>query len=185
MKNFIEKWLYARKLTRDARRVERILTNRSFSCTSQVGIMGFINNEEDLQQLEGYMHRLQKEGKEVHMLLFTSQKSPPHYYMPRLSVDFVTRKMVNWYNIPAGEAVWSFRNKPFHVLIDLCPGFRKDMLYVAATSKASLKVGSYHTLREPYYDLMLSLDHRYEENLQTYIREIEKYLHKIKPRDHE
>lgn len=185
VKNFLENWFYRRKLAKDARKAQRTLTNCDFSYATQVGIMGFFKNEEDLLHLEAYMHKLQKEGKEVHMLLFTSEKKPPHYYMPKLSVDFVTRKMVNWYNIPASEEVCAFRNKPFHVLLDLCPDFRKDMLYVAATSRASLKVGSYHPQREPYFDLMLSLNQEYSKDLQRMIREVEKYLHEIKPREHE
>ncbi|MFO8055385.1 MAG: hypothetical protein R6U19_09530 [Bacteroidales bacterium] len=175
----IKNWLYKRKLTKDEKLVTRHYTNPDFSGAVKIGLLGFARNEEHLKKLEAYMHKLQQEGKEVNMLLFFPHKEIPHFCMPRLSVDFVPKKMLNWYSIPQGKKIRDFQRKPFDLLIDLCLEPRKETLYVVATSKASMKVGLYKEERVKYYDFMLSCKNADSRNLDNYIREVEKYLKKI------
>ncbi|MGM0647670.1 MAG: DUF6913 domain-containing protein [Bacteroidota bacterium] len=146
----------------------------------QIGLLAYVENEEQLHKVEHYMHHLQSLGKEVHLLLFVPGKEAPHYIMPRLSVDIVPRKMVNWFGIPQGKVVKSFQQKKFDLLIDLCMEHHKENLYIAITSNASMRVGLYGDNMLKYYDFMLSGSKNKIRSFEQYTQEIEKYLNQLK-----
>lgn len=176
----IKKWLWTRKVKQDERLVQRQLLNKSLTEADQVGLLAYVENEEQLHKVEHYMHHLQDNGKEVHLLAFTPGKEVPHYFMPRLSVDIIPRKMVNWFRIPQGKVVKSFQLKKFDLLIDLCMKHHHENLYIAATSNASMRVGLYGDNMLKYYDFMLSGNKNKKYSFEQYTQEIEKYLNQLK-----
>lgn len=181
----IKKWMWKRRLSQEEKQVKRRLASKTFSNARKIGLMGFVENEEDQKKLEEYMHKLQNQGKEVYMLVFTASREVPHFCMPKLSVDYVPAKLVNWYQVPQGKAVKEFRQKPFDILIDLCLVHRPEHLFVSATSAASMKIGLYGKSMVRYYDFMISTKPSGHNAFEQYVRSIEKYLSQINPTNHE
>lgn len=177
--------MWHRKLAQDERQVKRTLTNKNFNKAKHIGLLAYIHDEEHLKKVEDFLHHLQSLNKEVSMLAFVPHKEVPHYCMPKLSVDFIPKKNLNWYNIPNGKQIRDFQNKNFDVLIDLCLRHRKEVLYVAATSAASMRVGLFDQDLVRYYDFMISSSSGNRKNIDKYISEVEKYLNQINPDQNE
>lgn len=177
--------MWKQRLNQDHKQVSRELVNKEFSRISNIGLVAFIYDEKYLKSLEAYMHELQEKGKNVHIIGIVPDQQTPQYVIPKLSLDIIPRKMLNWYHIPQGKQVRDFQAKPFDLLIDLCFEHRKETLYITATSKASLKVGAYSKFAEPYYDFMLSTQKQEQETLTSFTSKAEEYLNQINPSGHE
>ncbi len=172
--------MWKRRLAQEEKLVSRRLSNTDFSAAKKIGLVAYVDNEDSQKKLEEYMHKLQQQGKEVYMLAFVAGREVPHYCMPKLSVDYVPGKSINWYNVPQGKAVKEFRQKPFDLLIDLCLDHRPENLFVAATSNASMKVGPYGENMIRYYDFMIFSNFSGQNALEQYLRSVEKYLGQLK-----
>lgn len=177
--------MWRRKLAQDERQVKRTLSNKSFNNAKRIGLVAYIHDEEHLKRVEDFLHHLQRKNKEVNLLAFVPQKEVPHYCMPKLSVDYVPKKNINWYGIPHGKSIRDFQNRDFDVLIDLCLEHRKEVLYIAATSAASMRVGLFEEGLVRFYDFMISSTSDNRNNIDKYISEVEKYLYQINPGQNE
>ncbi|MCF8331988.1 MAG: hypothetical protein K9H84_06015 [Bacteroidales bacterium] len=180
----IKNWFWKRKLEQDVKSVNRQLLNTRLEDAKSIGLLACIPDEKKLQQAEQYLHKLQKANKEVNLLAFIPQKEVPHYCMPKLSVDYIPRKMVNWFGIPQGKPIKDFQQKKFDILIDLCLERQKVVLYVVATSSANMRVGLYRDDMVKHYDFMISGSEQ-KESMDNYIIEVEKYLNQINTKNHE
>ncbi len=88
---------------------------------------------------------------------------------------------VDWLMRPKGEAVQSFINTDFDLLIGVYVGNNLPLEYIAALSKAHLRVGPY-TDNIYCYDLMIDTD---RQNLDNYIQQMEFYLKRMNTDKHE
>jgi len=185
MFEWIKTWLWKHRLKKDERQVNRKLKTVSLDNAKSIGIIASINDEEDLKTIEGFVHKLKNHEKDISLSVFTPGKEIPNYCIPKLYVDFVPQKMINWFGIPTGKAIRSFQQKDFDIVIDLCREHKKETLYMMATSRASMRVGRYNEKWTTYYDLMLSETDNDKKNLKHYISELEKYLNQINAVNHE
>lgn len=180
----IKNWFWKRKLEQEVKTVSRQLLNTRLEEARNIGLLAYVPDEKKLQQVEQYLHKLQKDNKEVSLLTVIPQKEVPHYCMPKLSVDYIPRKMVNWFGIPQGKAVRDFQQKKFDILIDLCLQPQKEILYVVATSSANMRVGLYREDMVKHYDFMITVPEE-KKSLDNYINEVEKYLNQINTKHYE
>ncbi|MFW6019733.1 MAG: DUF6913 domain-containing protein [Bacteroidales bacterium] len=185
MVEWIKTWLWKRRLQKDEKQVNRKLATVTLDGAKHIGLVVYLYDEEQLKTIEDYVHNLKGRGKDIYLIVFTPGKEAPNYCMPKLYLDFVTKKMVNWFSIPYGKAIKSFQQNHFDIVIDLSLEHHKEILYLMATSRASMRVGLYHEAWTKYYDLMLSKKVNQKPDLKRYISELEKYLNQINTVNHE
>mgnify|MGYP000653869619 CR=1 FL=1 len=185
MIEWIKTWLWKHRLKKDASQVNRKLKTVSLDNAKSIGMIASIYDEEGLKTIEDFAYKLKKQGKDIRLIVFAPGKEVPNYCIPKLYVDFITKKMVNWFGIPDGKAIQSFQQKDFDMVIDFCGEHRKETLYMMATSRASMRVGRYNEKWTTYYDLMLTEKESDEKKLKRYISELEKYLNQINTVNHE
>ena len=85
---------------------------------------------------------------------------------------YFDRQALNWLEQPSGKEVDYFIGQPFDMLISLCAEPCIPVEYIAALSRAQLRVGPF--IEKPYcYDLMIDA---HEKDLTGLIKEIDFYL---------
>jgi hypothetical protein len=119
-----------------------------------------------------YAKSLKDKGKRVHLLGFFDDSGPIN---ENFTFKHFSRRNTDWALRPNGEAVEEFIKKPFDVLLNLEPETKIHSEYIAAMSRARLKVGPC-TENTYCYDLMI--DTADKADLPKFIREIERVLEK-------
>ena len=120
---------------------------------------------------------LKKRDKKVKLLGYFDNKQQ----ISNFPFKAFNKNDVDWLMRPKGEAVEKFMNYNFDLLIGIYEGNNLPLEYIAALSKAHLRVGPY-TDNTYCYDLMIDTDKR---NLKNYINQVEFYLNKMNSSKHE
>ncbi|MCI5083877.1 MAG: hypothetical protein MRY78_19420 [Saprospiraceae bacterium] len=138
-----------------------------------VGILFDANQMDNRKQVLQYAQSLEKQKKKTHLLGYLETVAETD--LP--SFPYFTKKEINWKYLPKGEEVQKFIAAPFDLLLHLHPQPNLTTNYIAALSKAPLRVGPYTTF-EPAYDLMIDIPE--DTNVKILIQQIENLLAKIK-----
>ncbi len=121
---------------------------------------------------------LSEQGKKVNVLAYFNKKNIPVYFNQRILQNIITRKNLNWRYMPIkNEHVKSISSTTYDLLIDLTLQENLPLLYCAAVSKASVKVGRFEDKNKPYFNLMLYPSKN--ENIYNFGKQILYYLNKI------
>ena len=120
---------------------------------------------------------LKKRDKKVKLLGYFDNKQQINNF----PFKAFNKNDIDWLMRPKGEAVENFMNRSFDLLIGIYEGNNLPLEYIAALSKAHLRVGPY-TDNTYCYDLMIDTDKR---NLKNYINQVEFYLNKMNSSKHE
>lgn len=98
------------------------------------------------------------EGEKITCSIFgyVDQKEIPQELLFWKNYSFITRKDINWYMKPSGEAVNSFHEADPDLLFDFTPELPLELQFMVQLSSARFKIGCF-TEEENDYDLMISL----------------------------
>jgi hypothetical protein len=88
---------------------------------------------------------------------FVHQKEVPQELLFLKNYAFITRKDLNWYMKPSGEATEAFYAADPDLLIDFTPNISLELQFLVALSTARFKAGCF-TEEQNDYDLMISLE---------------------------
>lgn len=94
---------------------------------------------------------LRGKGKKVTILGYLDDKEITH----KGDIQIFNKKEINWYGVPLSDAVDSFCNQPFDVLIYPHPTSVLPLDYVAYCSKALCRVGVYSEKENMPFELMV------------------------------
>lgn len=144
-----------------------------------IGILYLMENAEDLAEVESFASRLRISGKKVVILGFHPGKKLPVYFTPTGQNECLTRKDLNWNQIPGSASAGGFLQNAFDLLIDLSPAACLPMKYIAALTDAAFRVGEHHSDSIPVFDLLIRRDA--DKPLQHFILQLEHYLEILNP----
>jgi hypothetical protein len=164
-------------LRKDILKVRRSRQIVNMKDVKTIGIIYDASEEASYTIVSNFVRTFQEDQKLVRTLGFVNYRRLPHYCFPKLSYDYFTRRDLNWYYKPVNLKVNEFVNEEFDVVIDLCMHHSFPLRYVAAMSKARLKVGRFGEKYSGIYDFMLNVDDTI--SLEDFIKEITHYLNII------
>lgn len=156
------------KMKRSA--VERY--SMSFDKAKSIGILYDATQPDNEAIVKKYRKNLQQSGKKVEMLAYVHE--PQDATDESHQVHYLHRKQLTWSLEPKGSIVEQFINTPFDILLGLHIESSQPLEYIAALSKAHLRVGQYRDSREYCYDLII--DTPQNDNLQNFIGQVDYYI---------
>ncbi len=133
-----------------------------------------LNHREIVMQ---FSKKLKEKDKKVKLIGFFNSKQD----ISNFPFQAFNKNDVDWLMRPKSVVTKSFINTTFDLLIGVYEGNNLPLEYIAALSKAHLRVGPY-TDNTYCYDLMIDTDKR---NLKNYIKQVEFYLNKMNSSKHE
>ncbi len=141
-----------------------------------IGILFNATELNDRRTVLRYKEKLKNEGKQVKLLgYFNSEQSDPNFTFRHFN-----RKQIDWALRPSSPQIDEFMGFQFDLLLNLESRTRLHSEYIAALSKAHLKVGPVSRNTE-CYDLMIDAsDHM---NIDSFIKQIEALLKKTQSRN--
>lgn len=165
-------------LKRESQNVRRIVRSTNLNNAATIALLFDASSKNEFEFVRNYIKKLKDQGKKVQALGFYNQKETPVMMNSKLEYDFFTLKDINWHYKPTSKLVLNYMNEPFDILINLCTKTVLPLVHVAALSKAKFKVGIHKEKHIKYYDLLVH--HRNENDMSTFINNIEKYLQYIR-----
>jgi hypothetical protein len=139
-----------------------------------VGILYTIYNEYSYNKVCEFVKYLQDRRKNVKVVGLANRKLVPHYCIPKLSWDLLTKDDINWYYKPKRPFVADFIKEPYDMLIDLSLEDQYPLQYIAGLSKAKFKVGRAGEENTEYYDMMIETNEK--TTIDEFIKHIMHYL---------
>jgi hypothetical protein len=140
-----------------------------------IGILFNATELRDRQTVTRYKEQLKNDGKQVKLLgFFDSDQRNPNFTFRHFN-----RKQLDWALRPRTRDVKTFIDTPFDLFLNVEPLTKLHSEYIAALSRAHLKVGPV-TDNTECYDLMIEpADQR---NVEAFIKQIESLLKKTQTR---
>ena len=142
--------------------------------------VGILFDATELSQRDAVLQfskKLKEKNKRVKLLGFFNNKQDVNNY----SFKAFNKNEVDWLMRPKSEAVEYFNRNTFDLLIGIYQGDNLPLEYIAALSKAHLRVGPY-TDNTYCYDLMIDTNKR---DLEDFIKQLEFYLSRMNSSKHE
>lgn len=144
-----------------------------------IGILFDATEEKDRQEVLHFAHALESPVKKVRLLGFIDIKKVA---LGQTQFPQFTQKERKWNGLPGSEAVHTFINEHFDLL--LCLNGKQVMLmeWIAAASQAAMKIGTY-TAHPNDFDLMLETPA--QKGVRFFMDQLDLYLDKIIPTKYE
>ncbi len=166
-------------LNRRKKKLKRNREIQNFKSAKNIGILFYVNknNQQDLDKVLDFLLFLEKENSNIKALAYINKKNIPYQFFNNKGMLYFCRKDLNIFEQPKNNAIGSFINEEFDVLIDLNIEGVFPLKYVSSLSKAKFKVGKYfHHLNG--HDMMLNIDTN--NTLDYMIEQTKNYLTIIK-----
>ena len=124
---------------------------------NKVRSIGLLFNESQIsnqRELQAYIDKWTKNGKAVETFSFVDIKE---FEETTDDAGKFCRKDVNWFQVPQGDKIDAFVNKPYDILITINPAKKRYLHFLNAVSSAKFKIGLLPDVVE-FYDLLIDLD---------------------------
>ncbi len=166
------KWQVKRKMKKKS--VSRYWT--PLEEARSIGILFIVRNRATLQSLEQWIQEWQGGGRTIEALGYWPHKRrPPQKVLGSPTIQCITPSDINWWYRPAGRTVKTMIDKEYDLLLNI---FREEcppLEYMAALSKARLRVGMYRGDFSLHYNDFL-VDMPDTEAIDPMIEQIQHYL---------
>ena len=150
---------------------ERILTN--LHDAKSIGIVYDSTNPDNDIIITKFAEHLRTEGKTVDILGFVDDKKIDH----KADVLIFNTKNLSWNRTPDDDRVEKFADKNFDLLFSAFTEENFPLEYVARTSKAKWRLGTFDEKKTDYYDMMINLSGK--NDLQYFLDQSTHFLNKI------
>ncbi len=142
------------------------------------GILCVVKEEDDYKKVVKLIKYLKDEFgiRNIKALAFYPKKDDPHFLQSKLGLDYYKLKDLNWFCMPTINEARNFMNENFDILLDIIREKEISQRFVLHYSKAYLKVGTYSSENEPFYDMMIDLN---GEDFEEYINQVVTYLNML------
>lgn len=158
---------------------EKKRSSKQFNLTNatSIAVIYYLPDEDTYKKAEMIIAQLLAMNIKTRVVAFSPLKFDPHYFIPKITQDIINSKDLNFRFQPDKPFVNEFINTEFDILIDLSLTEHLPLLYLAAMSKAGLKIGRFEEKHKDIYDLMI---HQTEdETIDTFAQQIFHYLNQI------
>ena len=174
IKHRIGKYVFQRDLNHNKR--HRSVCNLEEA--KSIGILFEGTTKEQILEIKPLVEYFFKLRKDVKAFGYVNSKQYDECHIPKLQYDFFNKKDLNWYYKPQNDYLLNFVKKEYDILINLSDSTCIPIKYLVASSVARFKVGKFEQDYE-IYDLMIKLNEKEGDSMQTLISEISKYLNII------
>lgn len=166
-------------LEREWRTSKREVTSVSLNEAKNIGVMFNAPDEKHFAQIKKFVQDQKDQGKKVTALGFVPKSEHRDWFQNNEVFGFFTNEDFNWYFKPKGRKVVGFMSEPFDLLIDLRLRRSIPLLFIVSLSRATFKVGRFHSDFKEYYDLMMELPDNVDD-LAFFIEQMTHYLNMLK-----
>ena len=167
-----------RVLKRSKRDFQREVCVHNFNTARSAVILFDTSEPDSFKVIKDFRKFMEGKGIRCSAFGFVNQKETPQEMLFWKNYSFITKKDINWYMKPGGEAVKSFFSKDPDLLIDLTTGFLLELQFLVQMSTARFKIGCF-TEQENDYDLMINLTGRCD--VGYLIEQVKHYITMINP----
>ena len=156
IKRFLGKQVLNKQLKKNK---NRKIKSCNINEANSFGILCVVIEEEDYKKVVKLIKYLKNEFgiRNIKALAFYPKKDDPHFLKSKLGLDYYKLKDLNWFCMPTINEARNFMNENFDILLDIIKDQEISQRFVLHYSKAYLKVGTYSSDNEPYYDMMIDL----------------------------
>jgi len=165
------------KLKKESEQVTRERTDPNIHKAAMIGILYDATEKETFEQVKEFFRDLKNSGKDPVSLGFIDGTDVTFHPLARPESDYLFKTQVNWYEKPGSPVVENFIDEPFDILINLTLADNYPLDFIAAVSKAGLKIGRANSAVSFCYDITFLVDP--ESDLKTFAYMIIHYLSNI------
>lgn len=148
-------------LRRKKKGLSRDICVHNFKTAKSAIILFDTGNSRSFKIIKDFQKFLESENIKVNIFAYVHEKEVPQELLFLKNYAFITKKDLNWYLKPSGEAAEAFHALDPDLLIDFTPYPLLELQFLVQLSTARFKVGCF-TEEMNDYDLMISLDDNYE-----------------------
>lgn len=150
-----------------------IRISEGYRQSQRIGVLHTYTGEEQLEVVNGFMDRLEAEGKTVDSMAYipTFDKNQD-YRFPHFSIKDID-SLGNWGNPVVAE----FCQQPFDYLLNLDLNANKVTENILARSKSKCRVGRFEEGKSEYFELMI--DHK-EGPAELFMEQVHYYLKNVR-----
>lgn len=166
---------FQRALKQQAKQNPTVRHSVSFNDAQSIGLLFDATDLDEREVVFQYAEALRDRHKRIKLLGFFDSLVEDSNF----TFKYFNRKKLDWAQRPIGENVQEFAAQPFDLMIHLGTTAKPPLDYIAAISKAHLRVGPYSD-NTFCYDLMI--DSGSNKNLKDFIQQMESILEKTSTR---
>jgi len=137
------------------RKVKRERKNLGIEEAKDILLVYHLTSEATFKAVEDFVVMLQEKHINVKVVAYSDLKNVPNWFPKDSTHGIIIPKDVHWDLRPKNEFITKVLAEKYDMLIDLSLQARFPILYVAALSIASMKIGSYDENNKDYFDLMI------------------------------
>jgi hypothetical protein len=158
--------------------LERERTDPDIHRSPTVGILYDATDRDEFELVREFFKDLRQNRIKAVSLGYINYKETLSFHpLARPEADYFFKSQLNWLNRPQSSVVDHFISEPFDMLIHLSLKDFFPLDYIAATSRAGLKIGRAGAMVSYCYDMTFALDK--SADLKTFAYTIIHYLSNI------
>mgnify|MGYP006255504345 FL=1 len=147
----------------------------SFEMAKKIGILFDITEEEHIPIINKYVAKLERQQKKVKLLGFVDASAANE----NLMFPSFSRRETNLFFVPKGDAVQTFIEQPFDILICIFLSDSPSLEYISTFSKARFRVGKHLEAKEHCFDLMMNHEN---DSVKDFLDKLHPYLNMFSPK---
>jgi hypothetical protein len=165
------------QLRREALQLVRQKKDPNIHRNASIGILYNATERETFDVVREFYRDLRSNGNAPASLGYIDFKEVTFHPLARPESDYFFKHQLNWMQKPSGTVVDNFINEPFDILINLTLSDFYPIDYIAALSKAGVKIGRLESAVSFCYDM--SFQNGENADLKSFAYTIIHYLSNI------
>jgi len=165
------------QLRRESLQLVRQRKDPNIHTNASIGILYDATERETFEIVREFYRDLRSNGNSPASLGYIDFKEVTFHPLARPESDYFFKHQLNWMQKPNSTVVENFINEPFDILINLTLKDFYPIDYIAALSKAGLKIGRLESAVSFCYDM--SFQNRENSDLKSFAYTIIHYLSQI------
>jgi len=171
--NTIKNYFYQSSIKEAAKVLNKISREMiNLNAAKSIGILYDASTASNIMAVTQFADKLKALDKEVYILAYVN-----NHVKENLNPVFFNKTDVNWANIPHGDKITTFQKRNLDILITALTKECLPIEYLAATSKAKFRVGSFSKNKINFYELMINT--KENQQLEYLIQQIFHFLNVI------
>jgi hypothetical protein len=165
-------------LKKESRALQRERTDPNIHIAASIGILYDATNRDEFEIVREFFKDLRESRKKAVSLGYVDYKETLSFHpLARPESDYFFKHQLNWYQKPSSSVVEHFIEEPFDILINLTMKDVYQLDYIAALSKAGLKIGRADSKVAWCYDMSFYIDPK--ADIKTFAYTIIHYLSQL------
>ncbi len=144
-------------LAKSLRQVKRTKFVHNLVTARKIGIVTFLKNSKDFDEVLNFQHFLINQHMDVSILGYYPEKEIPQQLLLRKDTNIFCKKDVNWFGKPKNDFIDDFCKHEYDILIDLSMEEVFPLRWVSTLSRSKFKVGNLSYSGNPY-DLIIDIE---------------------------